>query len=937
MRTQITLVATLCFCLAGGVQAEQVDWERKLNRNDADEIYKTIVEIGKRRHMDAVLPLIKRGANARSPHIAVAVGESLAQMDQAELSKSVIRSRDFQKLTRKLLTNKDGETKKNLARIFGTWGHPWVDGPLAKLASGRRSPDVQEEALHMCGSIRLDTPTSFPEVKESIRKALKGRSGLIKAAACSAAGRLGLRELQDGIARIVRIEKDKYAGLYAVWALKQMGWSQGIGSFKHVATKSPKLTTKEANLKAITELSTLRDIPDLLTLSKHSDDDLRDAAVLALGRMPWRAWRKKKAEQRRRAENGSITPRGGEEPVVVHEKGLPDPQLDVPPGVIDRLIQIVISDSSWEVRDAARQGLLRFGKIAQPKVRAAMPAVVGSSDDDASLTAAELCGLFECTEARDELIKIARHDTRAAHRMFAARALEGLDAAVCVKELTKELRPRGRKTSKDVELHSVQALGYVRHIDAYSFLIGMFEMEGWPEDILREAEFSLERLTGHRFGRKPKRWAFWMASASNPLHPGIGTFDRSKNRAAAIQNKMYGVTASTERAVENGLRWLDLQQEPLGYWDGNKHNGIIACEPAYTGLSLLSLLGAGYNSASGKYRETIRRGTEFLAATQFYDGGFPVTGGGDDSWIFAYMIGMGIWGVTESYALSGDELFAGPAQWGIDYLVRVQTPGAGWRYSGRAYQSDTSCTSWVLMATKMAALAGLDVAQKSWDGIDSWLTRCTFDLTGEEEVPEDLATDYDHEVGHKRLHKSFTGYFTLSGHEKSALRAVSMTAVGMVCRFFMGWKRSHPYMIGASNFLRDYLPRWMKGLEGQSARWYFYYWYYGTLAMHQMGGRHWAVWNEKIKKVLPKHQLLTPPNLQGAWPADAVRFGGGRLLSTPLAIMTLETYYRFSPLLGDQNKSDAPGKDDPPGKDEPPGKNDAPGEGENEDRGGKKK
>ncbi len=65
------------------------------------------------------------------------------------------------------------------------------------------------------------------------------------------------------------------------------------------------------------------------------------------------------------------------------------------------------------------------------------------------------------------------------------------------------------------------------------------------------------------------------------------------------------------------------------------------CEPAYTGLSLLAYLGAGYNGRQGKYHETIRRAAEFLAATQFYDGGFPVTGGGDDSWIYAYLIAMG--------------------------------------------------------------------------------------------------------------------------------------------------------------------------------------------------------------------------------------------------------------------------------------------------------
>ena len=29
--------------------------------------------------------------------------------------------------------------------------------------------------------------------------------------------------------------------------------------------------------------------------------------------------------------------------------------------------------------------------------------------------------------------------------------------------------------------------------------------------------------------------------------------------------------------------------------------------------------------------------------------------------------------------------------------------------------------------------------------------------------------------------------------------------------------------------------------------WYHYYWYYGTLAMYQMGGRYWRAWNARSK------------------------------------------------------------------------------------------
>ena len=66
--------------------------------------------------------------------------------------------------------------------------------------------------------------------------------------------------------------------------------------------------------------------------------------------------------------------------------------------------------------------------------------------------------------------------------------------------------------------------------------------------------------------------------------------------------------------------------------------------------------------------------------------------------------------------------------------------------------------------------------------------------------------------------------------------------------------------------------------------------------MHQMGGKYWRAWNQKIKKMYPDRQRNSPPVLAGSWDGDTNKFGGGRLFSTATAILTLESYYRFSPL-----------------------------------------
>lgn len=911
----VALGAAALLLPRGAVRASGSDWARRLGSNDATEVYKTVLEIRDHQDISAGLALIETALTTDCPHIAIACGEALAHMKPDEVGPKLLHTRDFAKRWRRILREKDLHQQINLARLLGAWGNPFVDGPLAHLASGRRKPEVQAEALFMCGDLVATDKQKFPQTAEAIGKALKGRSDDIRAAACSAAGRRKLAQFSEQIASVVHTSRDAYAGLYGVWALKQIGWHDGIDSFVHVATHSPKRETLQANLKAVTELAQPSDVEDLLALSRHPSKDLRDAAVLALGRLAWRATRKRDlAQEAKKDDAAAAAPTTGEpkkaapDPKPVpgpHLTPLPTPPMVVPDKVIERLLKIVMSDrEDWEVRDAARQSLVRFGTLAQPLVQQELPLAVTSSVDDVRFTAMELCGLFHCKAAYGELLKAAVYDKDPTARMFAARALEGVDPDRAVKDLTKDLKPR--KSPRSSELAAVRALGYIRTMPSYSYLVGMFVKRDFSEAMEREAEFALERLTGHRFGRKPDRWTHWMSTARHPFHPRVSEFDRKKNRREAREKKLYGLSPVTERSVEAGLRWLERQQHAVGCWDGNDKGfgGVIGCQPAYTGLAALAYLGAGYSGAAGKYHETIRRASEFLAATQFYDGSFPVTGGGDSSWIFAYSIAMGVWGIIESYGLSEDERLAEPAQWGLDYLGRVQTPGAGWRYGPRYTASDTSCTSWVLMTTKMADLLGLYVAQRSWDGIDSWLERCASDITGQEEVPADLSSDYDYEVGHRRYYKAFTGYFELSGKEKSAAQMTSMTAVGMVCRFFMGWNRSHPFLIGSANYLKDYLPQWMQGLnKGQAIAWYHYFWYYGTLAMYQMGGRYWRAWNERIKKMYPEHQCLSPPSLAGSWDPDTAKLNGGRLFSTSISILTLETYYRFSPHLAAQDES----------------------------------
>ena len=116
----------------------------------------------------------------------------------------------------------------------------------------------------------------------------------------------------------------------------------------------------------------------------------------------------------------------------------------------------------------------------------------------------------------------------------------------------------------------------------------------------------------------------------------------------------------------------------------------------------------------------------------------------------------------------------------------------------------------------------------------------------------------------------------------------TMTAEALFCQQMLGYPRESPASQESVNYLMKNSPR-LSELN-------FYYWYYGTLAMYQYGGRPWQDWNESVRDLLVSQQVENGPDA-GSWdPNDRWGRNGGRLYSTALATLTLEVYYRFLPL-----------------------------------------
>ena len=328
-----------------------------------------------------------------------------------------------------------------------------------------------------------------------------------------------------------------------------------------------------------------------------------------------------------------------------------------------------------------------------------------------------------------------------------------------------------------------------------------------------------------------------------------------------------GGNTDTEAAVAGGLKWLVTHQAADGHWslDGFNQHGHCNCNAfgqnndiAATAFGLLPLLGAGetHKKKDGKYAKNVQRALDYLIRKQGRDGGF---GGG------MYAHGLAGIAMCEAYAMTSDPRLKLSAQAAINYIRAAQSDSGGWRYEPRS-GGDTSVVGWQVMALKSGQMGGLEVddtRNPTLAKATKWLNFCqTADGGG-------------------------YGYV---GPEKTP----TMTAVGLLCRLYLGTGTKNTGIQNGINYLRkDNPPGTVSSM---------YYYYYATQVMHHVGGPVWEEWNAKMRPYLLNKQDKghTPgrPHLAGSWgPVGDVHGGaGGRVMMTSLAVLTLEVYYRHLPL-----------------------------------------
>jgi hypothetical protein len=115
----------------------------------------------------------------------------------------------------------------------------------------------------------------------------------------------------------------------------------------------------------------------------------------------------------------------------------------------------------------------------------------------------------------------------------------------------------------------------------------------------------------------------------------------------------------------------------------------------------------------------------------------------------------------------------------------------------------------------------------------------------------------------------------------------SMTAVGLLCRMYLGWKHDEPSLVRGAELL---------AAQGPSPN-DIYYNYYATQVLFHLEGPQWDPWNRAMREQLIKTQELHG-HKSGSWffEGDGHNNAGGRLYCSALATLILEVYYRHLPL-----------------------------------------
>lgn len=315
----------------------------------------------------------------------------------------------------------------------------------------------------------------------------------------------------------------------------------------------------------------------------------------------------------------------------------------------------------------------------------------------------------------------------------------------------------------------------------------------------------------------------------------------------------------TMDAVELALKWLAHHQEPDGSWNATLYEGKHEDRVSMTGVAVLAFLGAGYSEHVRPYQATLRRAIQYLNLQVSEKKDRPHFGNN-------YGSAIALMALAESSIFGSKSATHGNANLIAQMFIDMYK-GQGWEYQDGGF--DFSVSGWVALGLKSAQAADLPAMK----------------------TPEAIKMFEQYKKWVQTMSSNDTG---LGRYRPDRETSPQMTWVGMFQRQFLGFSRSDPFLVKAQENSDEWIEsgKWV----GSDVPGDIYGIYYGTLSAFQQQGKFWKAWNHRMKNTLLHSQEKGDPRgLGGSWgpTSGVVGENGGRVMTTALACLCLEVYYRY--------------------------------------------
>lgn len=571
--------------------------------------------------------------------------------------------------------------------------------------------------------------------------------------------------------------------------------------------------------------------------------------------------------------------------------------------VQEQLLLTMLGDRDRWVRAAAFHAL---GRCATPELAPALAKRMGQKDPERKMYVYEIAGDVRAVDCIPQIEAAMWAEKTDVLRRVAIDAFWRIADPEAITRVEEKIRGSKGKALR----RAMEVLGMRANRNGFDLAVSMLDQFKKGSRDQFQVELALDKQTGHFFGPDPAIWKEWIEANPNFFEKEQAVVERAKWREDFLkENKGPRVTPATEESVQLALDYLARHQDASGAFDQQhfmdqcqedqscptSSGARVQMEPiGMSSLCTLSFFGAGYVPYEGRYGGVLARAMEYMLSRQQPNGDYTA-----NDLIGGYNRPIALQAYAEAYHVTQDPIYLPYVQRGVDFLAAIQAKKGGWRYRVVDNANDSSVVAWVLFAAKSAKRAGCKVRRSIDEGSDLVLASMqTRPKKEREDFYRDIDPRYAFEVGQGTKYEFHTGYQDAAFQPNQAT-----TALGLMSRILLGYRRSHPFCIGSANkILSSQMPEIPKNQNWDriniDAQYPMYFMYYGTLAMHQMGGKYFREWNKSIKTILPGTQKRAGCE-RGSWEGKRLDGIFGRLYTTAIGAMTLETYYRYAPILQD--------------------------------------